>query len=133
MFMYMEDDTDVTWQALESWAADTEASPPCACTTPLGACSCVASMSPHSSCHGPCNPGQQGSSAQVLEPLGFSRHFFRTEVRNDTGSLVFLDFQQPVNLTTWNRCAYHQHLEHPLVLTSLQALRRPWFATCSLV
>ena len=47
--------------------------------------------------------GLLGVVAQVLEPLGFSRNFFRTEVRNDTGSLVFLDFQQPVNLTTWNR------------------------------
>ena len=62
-----------------------------------------------------CTPGQQGFLAQVLEPLGFSRHFFRTEVRNDTGSLVFLDFQQPVNLTTWNRCICHKHLEHSLV------------------
>ena len=122
MFMYMEDDTDVTWQALESWAADTEASPPCTCTTPLGARLYVALVSWHS-CHAPYMPGQHGCLAQVLEPLGFSRHFFRTEVRNDTGSLVFLDFQQPVNLTTWNRCAHHQHLEHPLVLTTLH-LRR---------
>jgi hypothetical protein len=27
MFMYLEDDTDVTWQALQSWAADTEVTP----------------------------------------------------------------------------------------------------------
>lgn len=85
------------------------------------------------SCHGSCMPRQHGCLAQVLEPLGFSRHFFRTEVRNDTGSLVFLDFQQPVNLTTWNRCACRQHLEHPLVLISLQVRGRPCIATCSLI
>ena len=76
--------------------------------------------------HSPCTSGQQGLSAQVLEPLGFSRHFFRTEVRNDTGSLVFLDFQQPVNLTTWNRCVYHRHPEYLVVLTGVQPRRRQW-------
>ena len=49
MFMYMEDDTDVTWQALESWAADTEVSLPCTCTTPwplAHACFHVAAFRP---------------------------------------------------------------------------------------
>lgn len=50
MFMYIEDDTDVTWPALLSWAADTK----------------------------------------VLEPLGFLRHFWRTEISNFTGNPVFL-------------------------------------------
>lgn len=43
------------------------------------------------------------TTSQVLEPLGFLRHFWRTEISTFTGSPVFLDFLQPINLRKWNR------------------------------
>ncbi|CAL5222120.1 g4436 [Coccomyxa viridis] len=40
---------------------------------------------------------------QILEPLGFSRGFYRTEISPVDGATMMLDTTEPINLTTYNR------------------------------
>jgi hypothetical protein len=77
-YIYIEDDTFISWPSLVSWALDSE----------------------------------------VLQPLGFMRGFYRTEVNADTGELVMLDHigLPPVDLTRYRRVV---HLEaSPMVCNS---------------
>lgn len=79
-FLYMEDDTKLSWPVLVSWALDTE----------------------------------------VLEPLGFTRGFFRTDFSPATGKLVMMDVAHRVNITSWNLTVDVQSINSTLLNTARQ-------------